>query len=215
MKCPHCSVSFHDSWAETGFPTKIQDGVGLWDFRWSTCPACVRIIIQLVHLPNGQANERSNYRYVTVHPRSSARPPLPTDVPNEFSSDYEEACLVLADSPKASAALSRRCLQNLIRQRFGIARRDLAAEIDELLPRLPAYLAEQVDVIRNIGNFAAHPTKSSEPSVIVEVEPGEAEWCLDVLEGLFDFCFVQPARVAERKDALNQKLRDAGKPPMK
>jgi hypothetical protein len=50
---------------------------------------------------------------------------------------------------------------------------------------------------------------------IIDVEPGEAEWLLNVLEGLFDHYFVQPAILAAKKDALNKKLADAGKPPMK
>jgi hypothetical protein len=44
----------------------------------------------------------------------------------------------------------------------------------------------------------------------VEVETGEAEWNLDVLESLFDFYFVAPAPGAAGKAALNKKLADAG-----
>ena len=68
---------------------------------------------------------------------------------------------------------------------------------------------------RNIGNFAAHPIKSTNSGEIVEVELGEAEWTLDVLEGLFDFYFVQPAQIQAKKEALNKKLAEAGKPPLK
>jgi len=92
----------------------------------------------------------------------------------------------------------------------------LAREIDEILARkeLPTYLAEAVDGVRNIGNFAAHPIKSASTGEIVDVEPGEAEWLLDVLEGLFDFYFVQPALLKAKRDALNKKLKDVGKPAM-
>lgn len=51
--------------------------------------------------------------------------------------------------------------------------------------------------------------------LILGVEPGEAEWLLDVLEALFDFYFVRPARLTAKRDALNKKLAEAGKPPMK
>ena len=47
---------------------------------------------------------------------------------------------------------------------------------------------------------------------IVDVEPGEAEWNLDVLESMFDFYYVEPARIQSRKAALNAKLASAGKP---
>jgi hypothetical protein len=68
--------------------------------------------------------------------------------------------------------------------------------------------------VRHIGNIAAHPIKSKNPGEIIEVEPGEAEWLLDILEGLFDFYFVQPAKLKRNKDSLNEKLTAAGKKPM-
>jgi hypothetical protein len=57
--------------------------------------------------------------------------------------------------------------------------------------------------------------KTTNTGEIVEVEPQEAEWLLSLLEQLFDFYFVQPARAQARRDALNAKLQAAGKPPMK
>ena len=124
---------------------------------------------------------------------------------------------MLDASPKASAALSRRCLQNLIRSTTGIKQGDLSTEIQQVLDsgKLPSQIAENIDAIRNIGNFAAHPTKSATTGEIVPVEPGEAEWNLDVLESLFDFYFVQPARAQAKRDALNKKLADANKLPIK
>ena len=80
---------------------------------------------------------------------------------------------------------------------------------------MPTHIAEDLDAIRNIGNFAAHPQKSVNTGVIMPVEPNEAEWNLDVLEMLFDFYYVQPAKSAARRNALNEKLREAGKKPMK
>jgi hypothetical protein len=68
----------------------------------------------------------------------------------------------LHDSPKASAALSRRCLQHIIREKAKITRKDLAQEIQALIDSatLPSYLAESVDAVRNLGNFAAHPIRA-------------------------------------------------------
>jgi hypothetical protein len=53
--------------------------------------------------------------------------------------------------------------------------------------------------------------KSTSTGTIVPVEPGEAEWNLDVLEMLFDFCFVLPARAAKLKTDLDKKLKDTVK----
>ena len=100
---------------------------------------------------------------------------------------------------------------------MNIQKSSLAQEIDEFIQRkdIPSYLTDAVDAVRNIGNFAAHPLKDTNTGEIVEVEPGEAEWLLEVNEALFDFVFVQPKKLAERKNNLNAKLASLGKPPMK
>jgi hypothetical protein len=134
-------------------------------------------------------------------------------VPPPFSTDWKEACLVFTDSPKASAALSRRCLQQVLVEKAGVKKRDLYDQIQDVLDAkvLPSHLAEAIDSVRAVGNFAAHPIKSQSSGAVVEVEPGEAEWNLDTLEGLFDFFFVQPERLRRKRAALEAKLKDAGK----
>jgi hypothetical protein len=159
----------------------------------------------------------NEWTFRLVYPKAVSRSPIPPEIPAEFAADYREACLVLPDSEKASAALSRRCLQHLLHEKVGVKKGDLASEIQQVLDckQLPGHLADDLDAIRNIGNFSAHPIKTTSTGTIVEVEPKEAEWLLNLLEGLFDFYFVQPARSQARRDALNAKLQDAGKPPMK
>ncbi len=88
-------------------------------------------------------------------------------------------------------------------------------QITEIMPRVLTYMGEQLDAVRVIGNFAAHPIKSKSTGEIVEVEPGEAEWNLDVLDLLFNFYFVQPEGIKNKRKALDKKLADAGKPRLK
>ncbi len=154
---------------------------------------------------------------ILVRPKGTSRPPPPGGVPEAYAEDYAEACLVLGDSPKASAALSRRCLQNILRDIAKVKPGNLFDEIQEFLDDKspPSHIAAAVDAIRNIGNLAAHPTKSEKTGEILGVEPGEAEWNLDVLESLFDFYFVQPALLQKKREALDAKLEEAGKRPMK
>ena len=103
------------------------------------------------------------------------------------------------------------------REKAGVKKGNLASEIQEVIDsgNLPSHLSESIDAIRNIGNFAAHPMKSTSTGEIVEVEVGEAEWILDVLEALFDYYFVQPALLKAKREALNKKLSEIGKPNMK
>jgi hypothetical protein len=60
--------------------------------------------------------------------------------------------------------------------------------------------------------FQESPIKSTSTGSIIDVEVGEVELCFDVIDSLLDFYFIQPARIAAQKAAINQKLQDAGKP---
>src|SRR5207247_4347605 len=114
-----------------------------WALNYTTCPACSKFIVRLVQ------RDKTTQNFVIanpmVYPKGVSRTPLPPDVPNEYSRDYKEACLVLADSPKSSAALSRRCLQNLLRGVARVKPSDLSNEIEEVLnsKQLPSNLAER------------------------------------------------------------------------
>lgn len=205
MRCPHCLQHFHAQWFGGSI---ISEAEANWNARGTKCPNCSKVIISLVRSDKIGVAMSS----IIVYPKTVARP-VPLEVSPEYAEDFVEACLVLTDSPKASAALSRRCLQNLLRGVARVKHGDLYVEIGEVLEsgQLPSHLAEAIDAVRVVGNFAAHPMKSTSTGTIVPVEPGEAEWLLDVLEGLFDFYFVQPAVLQRKKDALNKKLEDLGK----
>jgi hypothetical protein len=224
MKCPHCLNGFHEGQTEATFQIGNDDD-GEWLIRRYQCSSCHKLIFFLEGGTIANKDAKGICRLSQAHistttmirPRGSLRPLCPPQVPKDIADDYNEACLVLPDSPKASAALSRRALQHLLRETVKVKHQDLAREIQEVLDskQLPSYIAEMIDAVRNIGNFSAHPLKSKSTGEILPVEPGEAEWNLDVLEALFDFYYVQPDKAKQKKDALNKKLADAGKPPMK
>jgi hypothetical protein len=220
MKCGHCLTEFHSNMERYDLG---KDADSDWLIEKYICPSCNRFNIYFVETNSNRNNLGNIFKIdqikkeFMIHPRAFSRMPIPHEVPKEFRNDYEEACLILTDSPKASAALSRRCLQHLLRDKGGFTSRNLADEIQQAIDSrtLPGYIIESIDAIRNIGNFAAHPLKATHSGEVMPVEAGEAEWNLDVIEMLFDFYFVQPATIQKKRDLLNQKLADAGKPPMK
>jgi len=137
-----------------------------------------------------------------------------------MAEDYTEACEVLPISAKSSAALARRCLQTILHE-YGYKTGNLASEIDLLLneqdPKraIPSSLHDTVDAIRNFGNFSAHPITDATTLQIIPTETGEAEWCLEILEAMFDHYYVRPAIARAKKVALDAKLKTAGKPASK
>lgn len=238
IKCPHCllHIYFEEnssiSWDFGGFESieEKKNGFTQWTspgygISYGHCPACGKLIIYYqegsrvstifdrTETLNGYLNAE---REDIIYPKF-ANFTVAEEVPDEYKTDYIEAKSVLPISPKASAALSRRILQNVLREELGIKKRTLEQEIETFMQTegVPSYLGEAVDAIRNIGNFAAHPMKNTHTGEIVSVEDGEAEWLLEVNEALFDYVFIQPKKLEERKNALNSKLSSLGKPPLK
>ena len=160
---------------------------------------------------------------------SRTRPYILPTVPDAVAADYTEAAKLLDVSAPASAAFARRCLQTALDaqgydrdtmkalgKRYDLANQ-VEAALNERAPRkvLPGYIASSVDAIRNFGNFAAHGLEDKATAEIIEVEPGEAEWSLTVLEELLDHYYKRPAEEAKKLESLNEKLKAAGKPPVK
>lgn len=213
ITCPYCLVAFHDK----GLTNKLGEDVRSSVFsKIQSCPSCKRLIVEIFKSAwNGQNWMLTSTNF--VYPKSSARKPPSPEIPKSYREDYLEACLVVNDSPQASAALTRRLLQSLLHDQANIKEKNLDQEIQKFIdsPTTPSHLAEAVDAIRVNGNFAAHPIKSQSTGQICKVEPHEAEWNLDVIDELFDFFFVSPARLKSKRMQLNQKLADTGKPQLK
>jgi hypothetical protein len=221
MKCPHCNTGIYQGFqtfqvvtapvvlnlAKQAMAPEIT-----WTLLHQRCPECHDSIILLARKTISIAwSDWQDFTFM-AYPRSRTRP-IAKQVPDPYRQDFFEASTVPADSPKASAALSRRCLQAILKDKLGATKKDLYDQIEEViaLDKLPSHIAEGLHDVRKIGNIAAHSMKSTSTGTIVDVEPGEADGNLDVLESLFDFCFVGPALAAERKAALDKKLKDASK----
>ena len=214
MKCPHCGTAFHDDWRLNGIVTQDKPGGPAHQVaivRVTTCPSCSN---RTYFARIGDGEDRM------IFPIGANRGPVPAEVPSSIASDYIEACNTLPISAKASAALSRRCLQNILRA-HGYKAKDLATEIDLLLGEkdaskaIPSTLRATIDGIRNFGNFSAHLVTDVTSLQVIDVEPEEAEWCLEILEEAFDHFYVAPAVAAKKKAALDAKLAAAGKPASK
>jgi hypothetical protein len=223
MKCPHCRITFHE---KPRYDNIGKDVDGNWIISTQKCPECNRFIIFLLKAEPYYSGSGSKVVHgvlniddaftIMVRPKVSSRP-CPPEVPPDIAKDFKAASSVIADSPEASAAMSRRCLQHLLRDpnAANVKDVDLAREIQKVIASntLPPYIVEGLHAIRHHGNFGAHPMESIVTGEILPIEPGEAEWNLDVLESLFDFYYVQPTILQKKKDDLNRKLKEAGKKP--
>ncbi len=222
MKCPNCHIGIRlELEAQKAYrlphPNNLETGC---EVAYGFCPECYQLIVLLrfgeYKLVDDDGEVAGIQREEIIFPKAYSRS-IDELIPEKYRQPFNEANSVLGTSPKASAALSRRLLQTLLWDEYKIKRHDLQQEIQEFvqLRNVPADICQSVDAIRNIGNFAAHPIKYTNTGEIVDVESGEAEWLLEVLEAILDFTFIQPGRANERKQKLNLKLQALGKPVIK
>jgi hypothetical protein len=122
-----------------------------------------------------------------LKPESEAKP-FPNYIPEQLRNDYQEACLIKNKSPKASATLSRRCLQGMIRDFWGIKKGRLIDEIEELEAKVDATTWEAIDSVRHVGNIGAHMEK--DVNLIIDVDPDEAGLLIWLIETLFQEWYV-------------------------
>lgn len=234
-KCPYCGIAFSiDGVNAFHTPINLESPLGLMGRRTTVadsdglettytltahrCPSCKKPVMWLKtvwHVPGAISEPPDVVRTMLVYPPTAVKQ-LPSEIPEQYAKELREAHAILHLSPKASAALSRRSLQTLLREKEGVQENSLFKEIKKVLEagHLPPYLARDLDAIRNVGNFATHPIKDDHTGEIVDVEPGESEWTIELLEELLHFYFVDEHRSRSRRDALNKKLKAAGKKPL-
>ncbi|MDO7385900.1 DUF4145 domain-containing protein [Acinetobacter baumannii] len=116
-----------------------------------------------------------------LKPNSSAKT-FPDYIPKAVLDDYNEACLIRDLSPKASATLSRRCLQGMIRDYWGVSKNTLNEEIKAIKDRIDPIIWQAIDAVRKIGNIGAHMEKDI--NFIIDVEPNEAQMLIGLIEML-------------------------------
>lgn len=116
-----------------------------------------------------------------LKPQSQAKV-FPSYIPAAILEDYKEACLICDLSPKASATLSRRCLQGIIRDFHKITKSRLVDEIEALKGKIDPLVWDAIDAVRNLGNIGAHMEKDI--NLIVDVEPQEASALIGLIEML-------------------------------
>jgi hypothetical protein len=113
---------------------------------------------------------------------------FPSYIPLQIRKDYEEACLIASLSPKASATLSRRCLQGMIRDFHGVKEKNLFDEIKSIKNKVDPTIWKAIDSVRSVGNIGAHMEKDID--LIIDVAPNEATSLIALIEMLLKEWYV-------------------------
>lgn len=160
-------------------PGIMDSGVAV---GFGRCPACCKVSVQVIPHPCNKQMDFS-FCYPPVN-----KMPLPDYIPSAIRSDYSEAVSLVDLSPKASATLSRRCLQGMIHDFWGINQGNLNREISSLKGKVPDTQWKAIDGLRKIGNIGAH--MEQDVSLIVDVEPDEAGKLVKLIELLMQKWYI-------------------------
>ena len=134
-----------------------------------------------------------------LKPQSESKQ-FPEYIPSAIISDYEEACLIRDLSPKASATLSRRCLQGMIRDFFGVKGRTLFDEINSIKEKIDSLTWDAIDAVRNIGNIGAHMEKDI--NIIIDVDKNEAGLLIGLIESLIQDWYISRYERQQRLESI-------------
>jgi hypothetical protein len=213
--CPYCgraaTLREHD-YEKDSVDFAIQnpaDGPRRLQWHYIVCPSpdCRKFtlavdVLSIVRVNRASVNggpywgEKELLESWSLIPPSSARV-FPDYVPRAVVDDYNEACLIVELSPKASATLARRCLQGILRDFWKVKPGNLNKEIEQLQDRVDAATWEAIDAVRKVGNIGAHMEKDI--NLIVDVEPEEAKTLIRLIEMLIKDWYIGRR---EREDHL-------------
>lgn len=197
FQCPYCSMvmPISNGTKQTQSPSFDSANGYFWssqsqqspydsclEILFYKCPNCGQYTIQATGI--GKMVTDVN---IPIRPLSSAKQ-FPNYIPLVILNDYKEACAIVNLSPKSSATLSRRCLQGMIRDFWGISKSRLVDEINSLENKIPATQWKVIDAIRKIGNIGAHMEKDI--NLIVDIDPDEAQKLIKLIEHLIEQWYI-------------------------
>lgn len=191
--CPFCERhatitqnSVHSN--ETRLTIANADGAQLLTSIFVVCPnphckkfSFRQVLAKTKYVQNRGWIDEAPHQDWQLIPSSRAQT-YPDYVPQAIRDDYYEACLIASLSPKASATLSRRCLQGVLRDYWKVKPGNLVNEIEQIKDKVDPLTWDAIEAVRKVGNIGAHMEKDI--NIIIDVEPHEADLMIGLIETL-------------------------------
>ena len=224
MECPGCNIDFNDDWDAFLFSRN--------EVNISTCPACHLRHVEVSVF--GPEDKHSNYLTKTIsfkktqtgntpvvevtfdcqdlymlpkiafdYYKTPIVKEIPASVPEDLANDCREAHKIFRYSPRSSALLARRILEKTLKDN-GHKQSTLYAQLESLAKsnELSSIDMDKLRAVRNLGNISAHYKEKSQ--TLLDVETGEAELCLQIVDELITHYYVNPAEASRINSKINK-----------
>lgn len=204
--CPHCGNrspqrvvlehTYRDVWySEDGTPSP-PDSTPDSEAIVCVCGTCDSLLVY-----DGISREETQHWPELAYPRDFA---LSKFVPGGVSTIYHEAAMVKRNAPNAFAILIRKALEAICDDR-GAPAGTLAKRLKFLSDKgeIPPVLSKVTDVIRVVGNSAAHAS-------LQKITP-QMTWAIDdFFRAIVEYVYVAPSKLDEFQKKLASTKEHAG-----
>lgn len=178
--CPHCKVIAQQEWIDVQLLGKAFNNLNnhiYFNYRERIIDREQEVIRKFLQYSQGKIEENLNYimpnnfaiskcqvcnksalwiNEKIVYPKSISVENPNSDMKQDIQDLYNEAALILIDSPKGAMALLRLALQKLLEQLGETG--NINKSIGNLVKKgLSSKIQQALDVIRVVGNNAVHP----------------------------------------------------------
>lgn len=160
-RCPYCThhatLSQHANMSSCDVPFTIEskDGIFIFHIDYIVCPNpdcleyCINVNLYRAEevYGGGPLDKKQCIGEWQLRPAFESQV-FPDYIPKVILDDYLEACKIKTLSPKASATLSRRCLQGIIRDFWGIKKARLLDEVEAIKDKVDLLTWDAIDAVR-------------------------------------------------------------------
>jgi len=208
--CPFCgrdTVINYESIQEGNFALDLPNASGpkRFDFRFIVCPneKCRKFTLTAALVKMEQQQGRMTTLDIEkswgLVPPTKAKS-FPTFIPKNILDDYNEACLISDLSPRASATLARRCLQNILFDVWKVKPATLADGFKAICDKVDALTWDAICAVSKSGKLGAH-LQETNVNQILDGDQKETDLLINLIELLIKDWYVAKR---ERQKRINQ-----------
>jgi hypothetical protein len=175
--------------------------------KYAVCPnpACkefsLTVSLHSLEVVGNRSYTGKHIKTWSLVPPSQAKA-FPVTLPSAVLEDYREACLAMELSPKAAAALARRCLSQMIRDFWQVQPGSLGDEFRQIKGIVDPVTWETIESVRGTGMIGAR--MDSEGAEVMETEPGEPKLLIGLIETLIHDWYIARQERRKRLDAIRR-----------